>query len=481
MLLKSVKFFDFSKASIAARLWWAFALSCCFILLMVSTLLYYSLVHILEKAGHEFLVDEIATITHILHNQPNDTDALKQEVVWNPSPTKVRNDRAFFYYIRLLDEQGQILMATPNMHKITKDVAFPRAIPVSSIPRNIQHWQSPNGDDYLLLSVHTRLGGSAADTRIIQIALDISYQTLILHEYWLRVIELLILGSLFAAFVGSLVARVSMARLQDLTKTAKAISVNDLGVRFDPEHLPQELHELAIAGNEMLTGLEDAFKRLSQFSSDLAHELRTPFNNLMGEAEIALSRSRTPEEYRQVIESSLEEYQRLSQMVESMLFLARTENVDAPVQPQPINVAEQIEKICEFHEPIAAEKNIQVKYHGQAIVQADPHLFRRAVSNLLSNALQYTPENGNIQIRILPAENGSIQIDVEDNGIGIPKEHLPHIFSRFYRVDNARSQSAGNSGLGLAIVASIMELHNGKVHVSSEPGEYTITTLVFPN
>ncbi len=228
-----------------------------------------------------------------------------------------------------------------------------------------------------------------------------------------------------------------------------------------------------------LDRLKDSHARISQFSADLAHELRTPINNLRGEAEVALSRSRTADEYREVLESSLEEYARLSRMIDSLLFLARAESPETQIERKWFGAREEIAGVRDFLDAIAEEQGVEVTCHGNELLNADPMLFRRAVSNLLTNALQHTPRGGKVCISVKKLSDASVEVSVSDTGFGIPPEHLPRIFDRFYRVNHARSQPKG-MGLGLSIVKSIMDLHGGSVTIQSERGAGTIASLRFP-
>jgi two-component system heavy metal sensor histidine kinase CusS len=230
----------------------------------------------------------------------------------------------------------------------------------------------------------------------------------------------------------------------------------------------------------MLDRLEDSFKRLSQFSADLAHELRTPLNNLRGEAGVALSRARTPDEYRQTLESSLEEYARLTRLIDNMLFLARADGATKAVTRTCFDARPAIEVVQQFYAAMAEDRGVEVRCEGHGMVKADPVLFRQAVSNLLSNALNYTPRAGRIIIGIIEHQNNGMELCVTDTGCGIPPEHLPRVFDRLYRVDSVRSQSPNSAGLGLAIVKSIMALHAGTVEANSQVGHGTSVKLVFP-
>jgi two-component system heavy metal sensor histidine kinase CusS len=227
----------------------------------------------------------------------------------------------------------------------------------------------------------------------------------------------------------------------------------------------------------MFDRLEDSFTRLSQFSADLAHELRTPIANIRGEGEVALTRARTPEEYREVIESSVGECERLSGIVDNLLFLARAEAAEGHIQRTLFNGRAAVEKIAAYYEPIAEEHQTVISCVGEGDIDADPMLFGRAVSNLVENALRFTPAGKTVQISIA-AGAGHSQISVKDTGCGIAPEHLPRIFDRFYRADSSRSSQG--SGLGLALVKSIMDLHGGSAVVESAVAQGTSVTLTFP-
>lgn len=234
---------------------------------------------------------------------------------------------------------------------------------------------------------------------------------------------------------------------------------------------------MAAAFDEMFNRLEDSFTRLSQFSADLAHELRTPVANIRGEAEVSLTRERSPAEYREVMHSCVAECARLSGIIDNLLFLARAESADQQIHVTSFEGRDAIEKIAAYYQMSADDHRIAVTCEGQGQIRADPLLFGRAVSNLVENALRFTPDGGKILIGLTVGAD-SCTVCVQDNGAGIAPEHLPRVFDRFYRADSARS-SAG-SGLGLALVKSIAELHGGSATVTSEEGRGTTVTLTFP-
>jgi two-component system, OmpR family, heavy metal sensor histidine kinase CusS len=227
--------------------------------------------------------------------------------------------------------------------------------------------------------------------------------------------------------------------------------------------------------------IEEGFNRLSQFSGDLAHELRTPITNLRGEAEVALSRPRSNEEYRKVLESSLEEFERLSRLIKSLLFLAHAENPHIVIHFSTINIEVLFQDIRDFYNVSAEEKSVTIRCESQGLsLRADRQLIGQALSNLVANALQYTPMDGSITLAAQISTDQHMQLSVTDTGEGIAPEHLSRLFDRFYRVDSARSQQTGGTGLGLSIVKSIMDLHKGKVTLTSRLGQGTTVMLLFP-
>ena len=230
----------------------------------------------------------------------------------------------------------------------------------------------------------------------------------------------------------------------------------------------------------MLNRLDDSHTRLAQFSADLAHELRTPIHAMMGQTEVALSKERQPDEYRRILESNLEEYQRLSRMIDGLLFLARAENPKTRIERSRQDASGELEAIREFHEALAEDQGVSVTCKGQAVLFADPILFRRAVSNLLSNALRHTPKGGQIVLSSEQTADHGALVRVSDTGCGISDEDLPGLCERLYCPDHGTARCAEGTGLGLAIVKSIAELHSGTVAVASSPGQGTVVTLHFP-
>ena len=226
-----------------------------------------------------------------------------------------------------------------------------------------------------------------------------------------------------------------------------------------------------------MTDLDDSFTRLSQFSADLAHELRTPIANMLGEAQVALTRDRAAAEYRETIESSVAECERLSRIVDNLLFVARVDAAREPIARKQFDARAAVEKIAAFYQTVAEDRHVTISCSGDGQICADPDLFERAVGNLLDNALRFTAEHGSIHIA-LSKHNSALEVAVSDTGSGIAPEHLPRVFDRFYRAESSRGSDG--AGLGLALVKSIVDLHGGSAMIESKVGRGTTVKLTFP-
>lgn len=286
-------------------------------------------------------------------------------------------------------------------------------------------------------------------------------------------------GVVLTAMVGAAITRRELRPAHALIKQINRISVERLSYRVDMPVKPTEVRDIAAAFNAMLKRLEDGYVKLSRFSADLAHDLRTPLNNLIGHAEVTLSRDRRPGEYATVIEDSLIEYQRLARMIDAMLFLARADSAKVALEFSHIQLNTELRKLSTYFSVLAEERGVSISIDGDATVKVDAILFQRAINNLLSNAVRHARDGTAIQITI-DADDTDCRIDIANSGDRIPEQDLPLIFDRFYRGDRARSNSVHSTGLGLAIVKSIMELHSGRVSVESAPDGVTRFTLQFP-
>lgn len=465
---------SFSRWSIARRLALLYAASSIVMLVLAATYLYWSLADDAERDDKDFLANKIQECRRLLEEHPSESALLVHEI-----QNEAAASQFIKYYVRLLDNRGQIALETPGMSDILPSRLFPSSISETQIPSRGMVWKSSAGISYLLMAAQARLGTKDAGLQTLQVALDVSSDETFIAGYRWKLLTVVTLGILFSAIAGVFVARKGLRPLKEIAQATERITASQLHDRIVGDGWPRELASLARSFDRMLDRLEDSFKRLSQFSADLAHEIRTPINNLRGEAGVALSQSRTPEEYRRTLESSLEEYARLTRLIDNLLFLARAESPEVGISSVRFDARKAIEAVRAYYEALAEDRGVELRCEGTGEVTADPVLFRQAVSNLLSNALNCTPRDGNVLIRA-SQNNGSFNIFMSDTGCGIAPEHLPRIFDRLYRVDSARSQNPNGAGLGLAIVKSIMMLHGGSVEARSAIGKGTTFTLTFP-
>jgi two-component system heavy metal sensor histidine kinase CusS len=455
----------FSKSakpwSITARLTLLYIVSASVILLSIGWYLHQTLADTLAQDNRQFLLKEIQLLRTVLLEQPPNLERLVDEQSEGVDLPVGR------YYSRILDENGHSLIETPGMELLPTAMQFP------TLAENVLIQKIPDGRTLMLMAAWSK----TTPQQTIQIALDISHEAALLAEYRRNLIGALFFGLLFSTLAAIFVARRGLSPLADMTRYIEGITATQLHEQLDPAYWPKELSTLASAFNGMLLRLSKSFAQLTQFSADLAHELRTPINNLMGETEVALSKSRNADEYREILESNLEEYGRLSRIVETLLFLARAENTEIPLRTARLDGRAELEAVCSYHEALAEEKGIRLVCQGQGFLYADAQLFKRVLSNLLLNALQHTPTGGEICLSLHQANDGSAEVCVQDTGCGIAAKHLPKLFDRFYRVDPSRSKEG--TGLGLAIVKSIMHLHDGSVVFNSELGKGTVVKLHF--
>lgn len=453
--------------SIASQLVLLFTPAAAFLLFCGLFVFYVIAVRQAFEEDNAVLGDKITGLRASLKKSGN-AQALNDELKIVPA-----GERAV-YWVRVLDEAGKAVAETPGMPEILPPDMFPPARPVVgpvSSPRN-HHVRDKL---FSLASASEMAGGH---TYVLQIAQDRSSDEDFKKQFAALLAAVLALGIVAAAGVAVTVAKQGLRPLADMTRSLQRVGPTRLHERVHPAKWPRELQPMAAAFDEMLDRLENSFTRLSQFSADLAHELRTPVANILGEAQVALTRPRASEEYREVIESVAGECEKLSAIIDKLLFLARAEAADNTVQRVLFEGRAAVEKIVTLYETVAEEQQVSVSCTGEGEVYADPMLFGRAVTNLVENALRFTSAGGTVRIAIAKRP-AATEISVTDSGCGIAPQHLPHIFDRFYRVDPSRSSQG--AGLGLALVKSIMDLHGGSAGLQSELDRGTTVTLVFPN
>ena len=340
-------------------------------------------------------------------------------------------------------------------------------VPLSSSPQSsgtdVQRWS--DGEHNYRVQVRQIPGPGGPYTVITAVTIDFHLRFLnrFHHTLWLTVLG----GIIAMGTMGWMAVRHGHRPLRNMVDQIGRISANELNTRLVPKAVPAELTELAASFNELLQRLEEAFNRLSNFSADIAHELRTPVTNLMTQTQVALSQVRSVEEYQEILYSSMEEYERMAQMIGDMLFLAKADNEQHPLHMETIDLESELHNLFDYYEAWAEGHQVSLNLEGQAQIRGDRLMLRRALSNLLSNAIRYTPAQESVTVR-LRQDKESVNITVQNPGSPLPPEHLSRIFDRFYRPDPSRQRSGEGAGLGLAIVKTIVESHGGRIVATSD-------------
>lgn len=335
------------------------------------------------------------------------------------------------------------------------------------------------GRSWLLHTVSHGWGGSQPGSVEVIMAVETTETRGLLQDHALVAALVALLGTAASGLLAWFVARRGLAPLAHVAARAGEVTARRLGDRLDLQDAPLEVHGLADSINRMLERLEESFRALEQFSADIAHELRTPLNNLLLQTQVTLSRTRSADEYRDALHSNLEELERLQHMVADMLFLARADRGMIELKVETIELRPEIESVAEYFEAAAAENGQRVVVKGEGRIHADRLMVRRAVNNLLSNAVRYSPAGAAIDIVISPEDDGC-SVAVSNPGDAISPEELRRLFARFARRDDSRGREVEGAGLGLAIVDSIMKLQGGSVQATSV-NEAVTFVLSFPN
>ena len=453
--------------SLLRRLSLAFTIVAILVLSMAGGLLYHSLSSQLRQRDDGEIsvkLDEFLAAARRYGSAEaigSNSDLFREELLAHPAIS-----------FAILDGQGRVLADSGRRDQRLRSIGASNPAaqqPYSCSPPSIGPARCVFGDETLR---------SGESIRVL-LAHEAATRDSVLREYQGDVWLVLLGGSALMGLLGYAIAKRGLSPVKTIGQRISQIEAHNLGERLDIGGGPVELHDIAGPVNRMLDRLQRAFARLSQFSSDLAHDMRTPLANMISASEITLSRKRSTEEYEALIDSNIEECQRLQRMIETMLFLARADHSKEPLRLGVLDCHEEFARLTSYFEGVAENNGIHFAIDGAIQVRADPSMLRRALSNLVSNALAHADAKSEIALRAYRSGE-YVAVEVTNNGQTIPPQHIGKIFDRFYRVNSARQGSAKNMGLGLAIVRSIMELHRGRVDVVSRAG-LTTFTLYFPS
>ena len=444
---------------------------------LVSVVLMQSLEHHFARQDESDIQSKIILTKKFITSQQQNN-----EQRWSVLETDLNNMLTGHsgYFLLITDQQGKELVSVnPTGHQ---QPGLNRATPNSnSLP--LQESWIEEGIRYLSITERVSVGSgitglNTPNTVLVRVALDTSYHQHFIGEIKMGLAWLTGGIALISVLLGWLVSRSGLKPLRSLASLSARVTANKLDHRLSLVKAPSELHGPIQAFNGMLDRLEDSFQRLTAFSSDIAHELRTPVNSLMMQTQVALAQPRSAEEYKEVLYANLETAERLARMIGEMLFLAKSEQGQLTMQRAPLALGDELDELIEFFEPLASEQQVRLHRQGQASLLGDKAMLQRAFSNLLTNAIRYTPAQGQVRVTI-SSNNQGTTVTVTNPGTAIPIEEWPHLFDRFYRVDHARQPITEGTGLGLAIAQAIITAHQGTIAVHSDAQE-TCFSVWFP-
>jgi heavy metal sensor kinase len=323
--------------------------------------------------------------------------------------------------------------------------------------------------------------GIFSQPAIVHIGRSMEMQEGVMHEYLLFYIYSVPLILVISIALGWFFADRALKPFEEITETAEKINYENLNTKIVTAHKEEEIQRLVQSFNAMVKRLDDSFQQMRKFNANAAHELRTPLAILQGETEVALRSQHLPEELRLVLASNLEELDRLTRIVNDLLTLSEAEAGKQVLAKEPTDIRDLLEDLVDQIRLLASDRNLRLDLQcsPDLWIDADKLWIRRAVLNLLDNAIMYSKDGGTIEV-LAGKEESKVRLRVRDCGIGVHPEDLPYIFDRFYRADPARSRGSGGSGLGLALVKWVIEAHGGTIRVESEPDRGSTFEICLP-
>ncbi|MBU2742069.1 MULTISPECIES: heavy metal sensor histidine kinase [Acidithiobacillus] len=453
--------------SMAVRLTLWYALLSTILIAVAGAALYWILAEQLRAADSQILISKIHAIHTAMRNSTDHFSELLHEIQMESNTI-----RGVYIWVSR-SQEGIIARGRSDNPLLDSNKPFDRK-PKAFEPQQ-WHWKVKKHEHFQVMA--QRFAGQPASIIYVAIRTSESEHFLAFYRYALALS--IILALFIAILAGYLIARRGLRPVHQLASLVDELSASQLHRRIAGDNWPSELATLAENFDRLLERLEDSFARISRFSADIAHELRTPIHILRGEGELALSRNRSIPEYQACIASAMDEYERLSRMVDALLFLARAEQDHNALDKQQLDIHQEMASLCSFYQAMADEQDVTLNNDAQGSITANSDLLRRAVSNLLSNALRHTPAGGSIRIYCEQSRE-QVQLIVSDTGSGIADADLDRVFDRFYSADAARMRRGQGTGLGLAIVQSIVHLHGGKIRLKSVAGKGTTAILSFP-
>lgn len=369
-------------------------------------------------------------------------------------------------YVAVRDGQGGLLYRSRNFR--APDAAHPPdLLPTSGAAPALQHWKA-EGREYRAMGFQVAPAYDPGTTLEVLAAIDTEHHEEFLTELRDKLLVYAVLAVAASGLLGSLAAHQGLAPLRAMRAKAAAVSGHQFSERMPVDAVPVEMADLATELNGMLDRLQADYQRLAEFSSDLAHELRTPISNLLTQTQVALSTKRDAPTYRNILASNAEELERMARMVADMLFLAKAERGMPLPHGERFSAAHEVQALLEFYDAVAEDKGLQLSVSGDGEIDGDRLMFRRAVSNLLSNAVRHGDPGTPVAV-VIETHAASVSVSVANTADDIPAAVLPRLFDRFFRGDPSRAHPASEgAGLGLSITKAIVQAHGGSISVTSQ-------------
>ena len=369
----------------------------------------------------------------------------------------VSGHHGVYYYVE--DAEGDTIFSSEGA-----DFSF--------FPKTAKTYTSINPADMLLFSdenhMHRaiKLGFNTHDTSYtIIVASNMEFHMTFMNSLLKSIIGIIICSGIITVLAARFAIYRSLSPLRKLTRKIETITADNLDIRLNPDEVPEELITLVSSFNTMIERLEDGFEKLSHFSADIAHELRT---SLTTQTQVMLGQARSNDEYAEILYSNLEEYERMTKMVSDMLLLAKTEHGLIKPSIEPLDIQQEISSLLDYFNLLADEKHINIQVTASALtIQCDKTMFRQAIGNLISNAIRHAPSNSTVEIKT-ESKGKKQKIMVLNNGEKIEPQHIPKLFNRFYRVDPSRQRDGQGTGLGLTIAKSVMKINGADMYVESD-------------
>jgi len=443
------------------------------IIVLVFGFLDYRLGHNLLKEIDRMLVDEVQEIINRALKFPEKLNSQLKEY-----ERSVFNRKYYQIAFQVLDQQGNPIYSSSKLRGFTfPEVSFDKKSYQKTTSKNLELPQ--RSSPFRLCTYYYEEDGDVK--YVIQIVTYLRMMKKTIQNFRRNLTIAFFISFLFGSIGGWLLSRQTLRPIKKITEATKRITATNLSERLSLQGTDDELDMLAETINQMLERLEESFQKLSRFTTDAAHELRTPIAALKGETEVLLSKNRSSKEYREALANNLERLDFLTRLVNDLLLLSQADEGEKSLQIETINLNELLRELWEAFKMVAVQEKINFTFNKseETVIRGDRIKLKQLFSNLFDNAVKYTPRGGKISLSIHP-ENEHVRIILSDTGIGIPSEDLPYIFDRFYRVDKSRSRQFGGVGLGLSICKWIVKAHEGTIEVNSQPNRGTTFTITFP-